>query len=250
MRKSRSFIRPIVKQKYIVYHRSMDTQPDIAAIASLVGEPTRATILMALLGGVALPASELVARCQLTQQTMSAHLAKLVAGGLLTVEPRGRHRYYRLASPEVGHALEAFQVIAPRPRVHSLRQSEETKALCFARTCYDHLAGKLGVGITQAMLQRGYLGEAGKEFLLTAEGEQWLLHLGVDVSQARQRRRIFAATCLDWSERHYHLAGALGASLATRLFEQRWIVRSPTSRAVRLTEAGQAGLCQELDLQL
>jgi DNA-binding transcriptional ArsR family regulator len=228
----------------------MDTQPDIAAIAFLVGEPTRARILTALLGGVALPASELVARCQLTQQTMSAHLAKLVAGGLLTVEPRGRHRYYRLASPEVGHALEAFQVIAPRPPVRSLRQSEETKALCFARTCYDHLAGKLGVSITQAMLQRGYLAAEEQNYLLTTEGEQWLIHLGVDVSQARQKRRSFAASCLDWSERHHHLAGALGASLATRLFEQRWIIRAPTSRAVRLTELGQKELFQELDLQL
>ncbi|MBO0780846.1 MAG: helix-turn-helix transcriptional regulator [Ktedonobacteraceae bacterium] len=232
-----------------MYHRSMDTQPDIASIAFLLGEPARATILTALLGGVALPASELVFRCQLTQQTVSAHLAKLVAGGLLVVEPRGRHRYYRLANAEVGHALEALQVVAPRPPVRSLRQSEETRALCFARTCYDHLAGKLGVSITQAMLQRGYLAEAEKSYLLTTEGEQWLTHLGIDVSEARHKRRVFAASCLDWSERRSHLAGALGASFATRLFQQGWIVRSSTSRAIHLSEAGQSGLLQELDLR-
>ncbi len=227
----------------------MDTQPDIASIAFLIGEPMRAVILTALLGGVALPASELVSRCQLTQQTVSAHLAKLVAGGLLAVEPRGRHRYYRLASAEVGHALETFQVIAPRPPVRSLRQSEETRALCFARTCYDHLAGKLGVSVTQAMVQHGYLTEAEKSYLLTAEGEQWLTHIGIDVSDVKRKRRVFAAPCLDWSERRYHLAGALGASLASQLFKQGWIVQSPTSRAIRLSEAGQRGLLQELDLQ-
>lgn len=232
-----------------MYHRSMDTQPDIASIAFLIGERTRAMILMALLGGVALPASDLAARCQLTQQTMSAHLAKLVAGGLLAVEPRGRHRYYRLASAEVGHALETMQAIAPRPPVRSLRQSEETRALCFARTCYDHLAGKLGVSLVQAMVQHGYLTEAEKNYALTTAGEQWFTHLGIDVSDSRRKRRVFAASCLDWSERHYHLAGALGASLASQLFAQGWIIRSSSSRAVRLSEAGKRGLLQELNLQ-
>lgn len=236
-------------QQYIVYHRYMDTQPDIAAIAFLIGEPARATILTSLLGGVALPVSELVSRCQLTQQTVSAHLAKLVAGGLLVVEPRGRHRYYQLASAEVGHALEAFQVIAPRPPVRSLRQSEETKALCFARTCYDHLAGKLGVDITQAMCLRGYLTEAENNYRLTTEGEVWLSHMGIDVAEVRHKRRVFASSCLDWSERLPHLAGALGASLATQFFKQGWTMRSPTSRAVRLSEVGRRGLLQELDLQ-
>lgn len=227
----------------------MDAQPDIASIAFLIGEPTRAMILTALLGGVALPASELVSRCQLTQQTVSAHLAKLVAGGLLVVEPRGRHRYYRLASADVGHALEAFQAIAPRPPVRSLRQSEETRVLCFARTCYDHLAGKLGVSITQAMLQRCYLTRVENSYVLTTEGEQWLTHLGIDLAEVRRKRRIFAAPCLDWSERQYHLAGALGASLTSQLFKQGWILRLPTSRAIRLTEVGQRGLLQELALQ-
>jgi DNA-binding transcriptional ArsR family regulator len=228
----------------------MNTQPDIASIAFLIGEPSRAIILTALLGGITLPASELVARCHLTQQTVSAHLTKLVAGGLLVVEPRGRQRYYRLASAEVGHALETFQVIAPRRPVRSLRQSEETKALCFARTCYDHLAGKLGVSVTQAMVQHGYLVEAEKSYLLTTEGEQWFRHISIDVSEVTRKRRAFAVPCLDWSERHYHLAGALGAGLASRLFQQGWIVRSPTSRAIRLSDVGQRGLLQELDLQL
>jgi DNA-binding transcriptional ArsR family regulator len=226
----------------------MHTQPDIASIAFLIGDPMRAVILTSLLGDIALPASELAARCRLTQQTVSAHLAKLVAGGLLTVERSGRHRYYRLANADVGHALEALQIIAPRPPVRSLRQSDETRALCFARTCYDHLAGKLGSGITQAMLQRKYLVEAEKSYTLTSEGERWVAHIGVDVSEIRRKRRAFAFPCLDWSERCHHLAGALGASIAAQWFAQGWMIRLDGSRAVRLSEAGQQGLLQELDL--
>jgi DNA-binding transcriptional ArsR family regulator len=226
----------------------MNTQPDIASIASLVGEPARAMILLSLLGGVSLPASELASRCQLTQQTISSHLAKLVAGGLLLVEHRGRYRYFRLASPEVGHVIETLQAIAPRPPVHSLRQSEETKALCFARTCYDHLAGKLGVSITQALLHHEYLKEAEQHYLLTPAGEQWCTHMGIDWLRASTRRRVFAGSCLDWSERHCHLSGALGASITTQLFSLEWIVRSANTRAIRLTESGHVGLSHELGI--
>jgi DNA-binding transcriptional ArsR family regulator len=226
----------------------MNTQPDIASIASLIGEPARATILLSLLGGVSLPASELAFRCQLTQQTISSHLAKLVAGGLLRVEHSGRHRYFRLAGPEVGRAIETLQAIAPRPPVRSLRQSEETKALCDARTCYDHLAGKLGVSITQSLLQHGYIKEAERHYLLTPAGEQWCTHMGIDWLQASTRKRILAGSCLDWSERHYHLSGALGASIAAQLFSLGWIVRSTNTRTIRLTESGRAGLSHELGI--
>ncbi|MGH2486372.1 MAG: ArsR/SmtB family transcription factor, partial [Ktedonobacterales bacterium] len=124
-------------------------------VAALIGEPARATILMSLFGGESRPATDLASRCRLTPQTVSAHLAKLVEGGLLTVDQRGRHKYYRLAGPEVGHALEALNVLAPRRPVRSLRQSEEVNVLRYARTCYDHLAGALGVGLTDTLRARG-----------------------------------------------------------------------------------------------
>src|SRR4051812_36181790 len=129
----------------------MQAGPDLASVALLIGDPTRAAMLTALLGGQALPAGELAACAQISAQTASAHLAKLVGGGLLSVTNTGRHRYYRLKSPEVGTALEALAMIAPQERVRSLRQSEDARALRFARTCYDHLAGVVGVAITRSL---------------------------------------------------------------------------------------------------
>ncbi len=229
----------------------VDTQqPDIAHIMTLIGEPARATILLALLSGEALPAGELAQQCQLTPQTISSHLAKLVAGELLVVVPQGRHRYYRLARPEIAEMLEAIQRVAPRRPVRSLRQSEESKALCRARTCYDHLAGKLGVGMTQALCERGILRYEGREFHLTEKGAAWCEAIGLDWQQAEKRRRAFAAPCLDWSERRDHLAGALGAAIASYCFERDWLRRMKSSRAVAVTTAGRDAFVQYFGLDL
>jgi DNA-binding transcriptional ArsR family regulator len=228
----------------------MNTQPDIITIASLMGEPARAIILLSLLGGASLPASELASRCHLTPQAISSHLAKLVAGGLLHVEHRGKYRYFRLANSEVGDAIETLEAISPSPPVRSLRQSEEAKALCFARTCYDHLAGRLGVSIMQSLLQHDYLKEAERRYLLTPAGEQWCTHMEIDWLKISPPRRVFASSCFDWSERCDHLSGALGASITARLFNLGWIVRTPTTRAVHLTESGRIGLAHELGIDL
>jgi DNA-binding transcriptional ArsR family regulator len=213
-------------------------QPDIMHIMTLIGEPARATILLTLLSGEALPAGELAQECQLTPQTISSHLAKLVGGGLLLMIPQGRHRYYQLARPEIAEMLEAIQRIAPRRPVRSLRQSEESRVLCRARTCYDHLAGKLGVGMTQALCERELLRYEGRQFYLTERGAAWCEGIGLDWRQARKRRRAFAAPCLDWSERRDHLAGALGAAIASYCFERAWLRRVKSSRAVAVTTAG------------
>jgi DNA-binding transcriptional ArsR family regulator len=227
----------------------MDAPPDPASVARLIGEPARATILTALLGGEALPATDLAHRCRLKPQTVSFHLARLVGGGLLSVERSGRHRYYRLADPQVARALEAINAISPRPPVRSLRQSREAEALRFARTCYDHLAGVLGVGITEALLERGYVEAEDGDYRLTPSGEGWLAGFGVDPRELERKRRAFAPRCLDWSERRHHVAGALGAAVAGRLFELGWVVRGQVPRAVRLTEEGREGLAGELDLR-
>jgi DNA-binding transcriptional ArsR family regulator len=228
----------------------MHADPDLAIVATLIGGPARAAMLAAVLGGQALPAGELAACARISPQTASSHLAKLVAGGLLRVTTAGRHRYYQLQSPEVGAALEALAAIAPQARVRSLRESEAARALRFARTCYDHLAGVVGVALTQGLLDQGVLTLDTHSYHVTPAGTSWFAQWGIDLDQLRRARRSLAKPCLDWSERHYHLAGALGTALAHNLFERGWLVRLTGSRAVRLTEQGRSGLRQALNVEV
>jgi DNA-binding transcriptional ArsR family regulator len=227
----------------------MNAYPDFAYVAGLIGDPTRAAMLDSLLDGRALPASELAYLARVSPQTASAHLAKLVEGKLLAVETHGRHRYYRLAGAHVAQVLEALTTLAPPVQVRSLRQSDLLKEVRHARTCYDHLAGQLGVELTRTFMVRGFLREADGEYRITEEGKRWFSDFGIDVEAIRKKRRSLARPCLDWSERRHHLAGALGAALADRLFELGWIVRVPSSRAVRITEKGREHLAQQLGIE-
>ncbi|MED4911543.1 helix-turn-helix domain-containing protein [Brevibacillus centrosporus] len=228
----------------------MSSVPNIGEVASLIGEPSRVAMLLSLLGGKSLPASELARAARITPQTASSHLAKLVEGGLLVNESYGRHRYYRLTNAEVAHALEALLAIAtPRP-IRSLRESDQVRAMRFARTCYDHLAGEVGVALTDQLLSLQMIKEADQEFVLTETGRQKLQSLGVDVEFSPKSRRRFARPCLDWSERRHHLAGVLGASLTNRLFDLGWIERLPEGRAIRLTPAGIAGLYEQFGVDI
>ncbi len=220
----------------------MDGDVDVAAAAGLIGDRTRAAFLLALSEADALPAGELAARARVSAPTASAHLAKLVAGGLVAAEPGGRHRYFRLAGPAVADALEALSVIAPTHPVRSLREADRTTAIRAARTCYDHLAGGLGVGLTEALEQRALIARRDGEFAVTHRGERELGRLGLDLERLRRERRSFARACLDWSERRYHLAGALGAAFASRCFEVGWIERRGSGRAVAVTPAGRSEL--------
>ncbi|SEB82632.1 winged helix-turn-helix domain-containing protein [Paenibacillus sp. GP183] len=226
----------------------MSSIPNIIEVASLIGDPSRIAMLVSLLGGKALPASELASTARISPQTASSHLAKLVEGGLLRHESYGRHKYFRLASSEVANALEALQAIAPQKPVRSLRESDQLKALQYARTCYDHLAGKIGVALTDKLLELKLIEESGKDFILNEAGKKRLKQFGVEVEGSIKSRRHFARQCLDWSERRYHLAGSLGAALTTRLFELEWIEKLPDGRAVRVTEAGINGLSEEFGL--
>lgn len=227
----------------------MTTAPNVGEIAVLIGEPSRVAMLLSLMGGKALPASELARAARITPQTASSHLSKLVDGGLLVNESYGRHRYYRLANAEVAHALEALLAIASPKPVRSLRESDQLRAMRYARTCYDHLAGEIGVALTDQLLAMQLIEEAEHDYVLTKAGQQKLCQLGVDVAPNPKSRRRFARPCLDWSERRHHLAGTLGASLTNRLFELGWIERMPDCRAVRLTSAGASGLAEHFGLK-
>lgn len=209
-------------------------------------------MLVALMDGRALTAGELAYFAHVTPPTASAHLAKLVEARILTVTARGRHRYFRLASPSVARMLESIAVVSgmAAPPVRRPRSARD-EALCFARTCYDHLAGRLGVAIADALVARDHviLDEDGG--VVTDAGAALLARLGLDVTALQRRRgRVFCRPCLDWSERRPHLAGALGAALAQGLFEAGWIERLRDSRAVRVTPAGQAGLQATFGIEL
>lgn len=212
---------------------------DLAGLSALIGDPSRALILSALFGGEALPAGELAWRARVTPQTASSHLAKLERAGLVAVERMGRHRYYRLSGPEIGALLEKMLTVAWAP---SVEQSRVPAPLRGGRMCYDHLAGRLGVAVTDALVAQGLLTRGDGAFALTAAGAVGFATLGIDAAALQNGRRSFARHCIDWSERRPHLAGALGAAIADRFLAQGWLRRDRDSRAVALTEDGRAGL--------
>jgi DNA-binding transcriptional ArsR family regulator/ribosomal protein S19E (S16A) len=212
----------------------LQSEADLASIAALIGEPARAAMLTALMDGLALPAGELAELAGVSPQTASAHLTKLLEGGLLSVETHGRHRYHRLSSPQVAVALEALMTISPAPRPRSRAHKDE--ALGFARTCYDHLAGWLGVELARALEVNGWVMKTGLEYRVTPTGRSKLESLGLDDSNLTGR------ACLDWTERRHHVGGALGRAITARLLELGWVARHPSSRALRLTETGRIQL--------
>ncbi|MFB9326648.1 ArsR/SmtB family transcription factor [Paenibacillus aurantiacus] len=224
--------------------------PNVLDTAQLMGDPSRLGMLMSLLGGKALPASDLARTSNISPQTASSHLAKLVAGGLLVHERYGRHKYFRLANQEVAHALEALLAISPSKPIRSLRESEELKRMRHCRTCYDHLAGEVGVALTDRLVTLGWLEESGKDYQLNAKGIDGLKAWGAETDDATGKRRHYARQCLDWSERRHHLAGYLGAAITMRLFELKWIERLPQGRAILVTREGMNGLDREFGLQL
>jgi DNA-binding transcriptional ArsR family regulator len=226
----------------------MDADARIAPVAALVADATRSTILWALSDGRSLPACELALQSGVTAATISYHLEKLIAGGLIAADRHGRHRYYRLADPTVVSLLEALAAMAPPAAARSFREGQRTKGLRFARTCYDHLAGQLGVQLAEALVKQRFLVAAGRDYALTPAGERLLAGLAVDVGSARSARRRFARACLDWSERRHHLAGALGAALLERLLALRWLERTAASRALRLSDQGRRGLREHFHL--
>ncbi|HEX3846777.1 MAG TPA: winged helix-turn-helix domain-containing protein [Steroidobacteraceae bacterium] len=215
----------------------------MAGVAALVGDPARARMLAALLDGRALTATELAAEAGVTPATASGHLGKLTGLHLVTPAAQGRHRYYRLGSREVARMLEGIMVVAGETLVRGRRTEPRIDPdLRFARTCYDHLAGKLGVALASSLVSRGAVVLRDGAGQVTPSGERLLAEFGIASEDALRARRMYCRPCLDWSERRTHLAGVLGAALLDRLLELRWIQRSPAGRAVKVTSAGSRGL--------
>lgn len=216
--------------------------PEISSVAALMADSTRSQMLLHLLGGQALTAGELARGANVSPQTASNHLAQLLAGGLVKVAAQGRHRYYALSGPEVAQALEALAVleVSPprkiRPRVPADLQ--------FARCCYDHLAGTLGVQVLCALKNKGFLRV---DLTVTDAGAAWLTTLGIDMSTLQAQKRALTRPCLDWSERRPHLGGALGAALLSQLLTLGWLARQE-GRALRLTVPGRLALERELGI--
>lgn len=216
----------------------------LAPLGALIGDPARAAMLWTLMDGRAKPAGELAYVAGISAPSASQHLAKLIDADLLAQEVQGRHRYYRIARPEVAAALEALMAAAgARPGPRTVPAARRTpQELRYARTCYDHLAGELGVGIYEAMRKRQLLEGEGKEVRVTAAGHRWLAKFGIDDAALVVKRRALACGCLDWSERRHHLAGTLGAALLAAMVREGWLARSKKSRAVRVTPPGVAAL--------
>jgi DNA-binding transcriptional ArsR family regulator len=243
---------------------AVNGEADLAAVGALLAEPARARVLLALADGRSLPATVLAAEAGVSASTASHHLHRLLDARLIAVTTRGRHRYYRLSGPEVGQLIEAVARVAPVQPVTSLRQGTRAHAVRYARHCYDHLAGRLGVALTDAMLASGLLAGDNTVDLtstpqgrpvgrvsrtdgleLTADGRVALTALGVDVPVSSSVR-----CCLDWTEQRHHLSGAHGRAILSRLLDLGWVVRSQRSRALRVSGDGATGLCETFGVEL
>ncbi len=222
----------------------------LAEVAALVGDPARANILVALMSGQALTAGELVHATGVSPQTTSGHLGKLTDGRLITCVKQGRHRYYRIATPHVAEMLESVMAVAADAPPRYRPSSKLDEAMRVARTCYDHFAGSLGVGITDALCGLGHVALSDDGGELSESGVAFFEKFGIDLAAARSRRRIFCRPCLDWTERRPHLGGTVGAILAKRCFDLEWLQRIRDSRALIITPAGARGLREAFGLSL
>jgi DNA-binding transcriptional ArsR family regulator len=216
----------------------VDSEPDLAAAATLLAEPARAELVLAVLADGPLTASALATRAGIARSTASGHLGRLVDGGFLVVQERGRNRYYELADSEVAEAVEALSRVSPLRPARSLREATRNELLREARTCYDHLAGWVGVAFAGALERRGVVERVNGDYTLGTRAAEELAALGIDLEPLSAQRRPLVRGCLDWSERELHLAGSLGAALTTRLFELGCIVRRDATRSVAVTERG------------
>lgn len=227
---------------------------DFAETAALLSDAARASIVLALLDGRALPAGQLAMIANVAPQTASSHLSKMVSGRLLAVEQQGRHRYYRLAGTEVANAIEALLAITPRsngvPDYDTIIGRVPAGDLAYARTCYSHLAGRLAVDIADALEKRGFLvAGAPKNYTVTKRGRTWFEELGIPVRESQLTHPRFARQCLDWTERRHHVAGELGSALLARFRELKWIAPRRGGRAVRVTLEGERKFRERLGVR-
>lgn len=229
----------------------MNVSHQFKSVASLIGEPVRATVLWSLLDGRAYTATELAIVADVSPQSISMHLNKLVKENLLAVEKQGRHCYYRFSKPEVAYVIEAMANLLPTDKMKAVHESADSmSSIKYCRTCYDHLAGKIGVAITEQLLNQKIISSHEKQYDVTAKGIKWFEDIDVSVSALKSKRRVFARQCLDWSERKPHLAGSLGAALLAKMLELGWIRRTKNSRAITITSKGQTQFYKKFKLVL
>lgn len=217
----------------------MDAEPDLGRIARTIGDPTRIRMLTLLMEGRALTAKELAYGSGVEPATGTAHLRRLLGDALVVSKNQGRHKYFRLASPQVARCVESLMVVALPVEA---KTAQTIPPLHQARFCYDHLAGRIAIEMIHTMLERNLLRLEEKDFALTPKGARWFTSLGIDLASAAATRRKFAPACLDWSERQDHLGGALGAALAQHLVTSGWLKRKPGTRTALITERGRAAL--------
>jgi len=225
-------------QQCFAYYRSMKEGPNITTIAALIGDPGRANMLTALMSGKALTASELAQEAGVTAQTASAHLAKLLHGGMVAVRKQGRHKYFSLANSHVADLLEQMMGLAAHNGHMRTHTGPKDPAMRFARACYNHLAGEMGVRVYDHMLQNTCLKITGTDLALTPQGRALMQGIGIDLHPLETARRPLCKPCLDWSARRNHLGGALGTALLTQFEKLNWITRQKDSRIIRFTRRG------------
>ena len=217
-------------------------EKEIAYITSLIGDPVRTSILWALLDGRAYTATELAINADTSPQNISMHLSKLIQADLLSVESQGRHKYYRFSKPEVAYVIEAIGSLLPNETHKEIISDKDNSAIKYCRTCYDHLAGNVGVLITEALLKQKVIETTISTYRITKKGELFFSKLDININDLKKKRRAFAKPCLDWSERKHHLAGSLGAALLDKMLSLDYIRRTKNSRAIVVTSKGQLHL--------
>ncbi|WLD94699.1 helix-turn-helix transcriptional regulator [Alkalihalobacillus sp. AL-G] len=224
--------------------------PDLTKIVSLLNDASRAAILDLLMDGKPHPASELALFAKIKPQTASFHLNKMLEIGIVSVERHGRHRYYKLTNNDVACLIESLYSVSPQSKPNSFNEARERKQIEYARTCYDHLAGFVGVQVTDALSKKGYIEKMELDFIVTQTGENFFENLDIDIDFHESKRRSFARCCLDWSERQHHLAGSLGNALLESMFDRNWIKRIPKTRAIEVTSTGKSELKELLSIEL
>lgn len=225
----------------------MKVENEFSKIARLIGDKARSIMLWSLLDGKAYTATELAVCSNISRQSVSNHLSKLMEADLILAEKQGRHRYYRLANEQVAQAVEALASLIPDKKIE-INKSPEAEKLAYARTCYDHLAGELSIQMTTSLLEKGVIVVVEKNYSVTEFGKDWFAEIGIDVENLKTKQRSFAHQCMDWTERKHHIAGALGAAILDHFFKNDWIRRKQNSREVVITALGEMKLFNELKL--
>ena len=228
----------------------MDKANQFSNIALLIGEPARATMLWKILDSGIHSATDLAIAADVSAQNASMHLGKLVNAGLLSVTKKGRLKYYQFSHPNVAYAMEAISTLLPKDNAMPTDHVSNGSQIKYCRTCYDHLAGKVGVAITDKLLAKRIIEMKNNEFSISKRGVKWFDALEISIEELQGGKRVLTRKCIDWSERRPHIAGAVGAAFANRLFDMKWLQRSKSSRMVSVTPLGQRKIYDLLDLMV